>query len=309
MAAVGEATGGEGGPAFGDGAGEARARPVQFSSMPYAVVKYGRSAQADAVATNALTTVLLHTHEFRPTRFGRLVSLAMDRLKLGLSNALLAVAGVVHGCASDAGTLALLLESCGGELHTLWMSGDRAPSARSLGLDEGPAAAGAHESLLRVFRERAEPAGGPGELASIGLAPGPWLGIRDAVRSGAQKVAAFGDRFADELRQSCPPRFAGLAPKRRTGQSGGSGPALRRAVVAARGFNAARLLQQPGGSQAVTLNALRPMRCDVRPLLGQARRGGSSEGDRAKGSKGRVCVFEQLVIGAGGAAISGISLA
>ncbi len=283
-----------GGPA----PGPPLAPPVPFSEMPYARLRLGgpKNTQADAVVANALTAALLTTHTYRPTRFGRLVSMAMDRLKLGLPNALLVAAGAVRGAdvAADAGELALLLEACGGELGSLWLEAS-GPRPRATFRKEQAGSGGQrqqqrsdHAALLRIFRTRVSPAGGPGDLVALGLAPGPWLSVRDAVRSSAGAAAAFAQRFGDELRQLCPPRFRSLT----VGGSAG----LESAVAVSRGFNIARSV---GGGRAVTLGALRPTRCEVRPLM---------QGSPAPVPAGALFVFEQLMLGGAAASVSGVTV-
>ena len=233
--------------------------------------------QADAVVTNALSTAL-HTHDFVPTRFGSVVAAVADRFKIGLHGALLVAAGVGCGCALDASRLALLLESVNGELRNLWNVSPPQPPPGCATSD--------HAALSAILNEVVDAAPGQagfsGSLAKRGLAPGPWLAARDAVRSAERHMEAIDlpdAGIAKAILATCPPAFR-------------RGRGLNAAVLAARGFNAARF--DGSGRRATTVHSLRPVTADVRPMLP-----GTSYG-----SGGGMCVFEHLTLVSGGAKLS-----
>ena len=145
------------------------------------------------------------------TRHGRLLETVMSRLKMGLWNALLVVAGVVYGCPEDAGTLACMFEATAGELSSLFI--EKTPGKKTDLRHAFPSAADArsdHRSLLHIYRKVLIPIledGGETSrtrtaIAKAGLAYGPWRNVHDRVRHDLHTIARL--KVPSEVIADCP---------------------------------------------------------------------------------------------------------
>ena len=256
----------------------------RFPDMPYATLRYphaGAQAQQKAVVTNALASTL-HSHEFAPTHFGRVVAGVMQRMRLGLPYALLLAAGVACGCARDAAQLAVLLESVGGELRSLWIEGGG--KIRPANVPKGCASSD-HAAIATILRDLLAAKEVP-QLLALGLAPGPWLAARRAVLSVRGQIEALeqpDSELARAIRATCPEGWR-------------RGAGLGAAVLASRGFNAAVI--DKSGKSATTVHTLRPVTAEIPPMM---------PGSTYPG--GHPCVFEALTMVAGGSKLSGVTVA
>lgn len=250
---------------------------VPFSKMAYATQRY--SAGADASTVSAQLAWALNSHDYAPSHFGKVTAAVMERMKIGLPQALLLAAGVACGCAVQAARLALLIESTGGDLRSLWLDSEDAKPPRVPKGCEGSDHAALAAMLEQILND---PDTSAGALARLGLSPGPWLAARDVVQSQSRQLEALGrpdTGLARAVMATCPASFRGKG--------------LLAAVAAARALNTARM--DRGGRVAITVHALRAVQADVRPMMP-----GSAYGHR-------IVVFEQLTLGAGSAKLSGVS--
>lgn len=257
-------------------------RNRNFHDMPYATLRYRDSSdpQAQAVVTNALTGTI-KTHDFVPTDFGHIVATAMQRHRLGLPYALLLVAGIACGCVREAAQLAVLLETVGGEIRSLWIdNGSVRPPRPPINCESTD-----HAAISAILQSVLLTDGDKG-LATRGLAPSQWLAARRAVTSAKSDVDLIekpDSWLSRAVNATCPKSFRN------------TGVGIVAAVLAARRFNAARV--DRSGRYATTEHTLRPVKAEVQPMLP-----GSSY------SIGKMCVFEELTLMPRGAKFSGITL-
>jgi HrpA-like RNA helicase len=179
-------TGPKGGDGKGrEGNGHEGATPVSFKEVPY-----GKPEEA------------LAGLDGRVTAHGLLLDRVMARLKMGLWNALLAVAGAAYGCADEAGTLASMFEATGGELSSLFLQDDGKKKDMRRAFPAAADAASDHSSLLNVYRTTYLPIvsdeGRSKEgrskssrvaVAKAGLAYGPWRAVHERVKADARAIA------------------------------------------------------------------------------------------------------------------------
>ena len=278
-------------------------KEVPYKSMPYASIRYSSKSKSKSESKSKgksksksksesksdgnhpddkVTSILrgcLVSHAFKVTAFGKMTAIVMERLRLSLQNALLVLAGMVHGCTDDANVLGQILEVASGDWGSLWKNhqapmlevviGEAAASDVSVVMSD-------HVALVSIFRKHADLDLDTSHtlLLGAGLAPHAWLSIRDALRSVARGETVEG--LEKQFRLTCPNMFI----KRKSKST------LRDAVVAARTFNTASVRHtESGGTSVTTLNTLMTVSASVDPIIRRMN----------KKKKGGVCVvFEQM---------------
>jgi HrpA-like RNA helicase len=134
----------------------------------------------------------------RVTPLGKLVQRVSDTAKLGIWGSLMVVAGAAYDCVDDAYELAVILESCEGELSTLWKeqaTPDRSPDTVKLLKDTELAKLhpqSDHAALLGFYRQNVAPRTRENKrIAEKHLAFGPWQKVSEAIRRDRGKTIAF----------------------------------------------------------------------------------------------------------------------
>ena len=132
------------------------------------------------------------------TPLGKLVQRVSDTAKLGIWGSLMVVAGAAYDCVDDAYELAVILESCEGELSTLWKeqaTPDRSPDTVKLLKDTELARLhpqSDHAALLGFYRQNVAPRTRENKrIAEKHLAFGPWQKVFEAIRRDRGKTIAF----------------------------------------------------------------------------------------------------------------------
>lgn len=132
------------------------------------------------------------------TPLGKLVQKVSDMAKMGVWGAFMVVAGAAYDCVDDAYELAVILESCEGELSTLWReqaAPDRNADTAKLLKDTDLARQfprSDHAALLGFYRQNVAPRTVENKkIAEKHLAFGTWQKVFEAIRRDRGKTIAF----------------------------------------------------------------------------------------------------------------------
>ena len=138
----------------------------------------------------------------RVTPLGMMVQQVSNVAKLGIWNALLVVAGAAYGCIKDAFELAVILESCEGELSTLWQERSTPEIAKMLKDTEMAKALpmSDHSALLGFYRENVLPNNKKNKIiAEKYLSFGPWQKVSTAIRMDRGKTISLMEEKQEEI--------------------------------------------------------------------------------------------------------------
>ena len=175
----------------------------------------------------------------RATPLGRMVQRVADSAKLGIWNSLLVVAGAAFDCIEEAFELAVILESCDGELSTLWKeraTPDNNPETSKMLKDTELARAmprSDHAALLGFYRENVLPRTKENKtIMEKYLGFGPWHKVFDTIRrDGGRTVALMKEKQSEIMVM-----FENLSHVPIVKKDGIDVPPLIRAVAFSRAF-------------------------------------------------------------------------
>ena len=247
----------------------------------------------------------------RLTAFGRWTQRACEELKLGVWNALLLCMAAAHRCPSaDLVDLALALESCGGEMGTLFQQRLPAVSAAVAPFLDRRSD---HFSMLRVLRglvrpmlhderERRAPRAEANEaLRLAGLSPPAWRGIDDRLRRDGARASRFVALAAEdpELLVGLPAALRPAPANAKTKAPTKDGTAQARVEAALASARLYHLAVCAGGGAGddldrcpsiATLMPAKRVRADVDPMFARQAR---------PDHRGGVAFYEQLTSSSG----------
>ena len=181
--------------------------PIPYDLIPYATLapeeKPKKSSKSKKTTSGSKTVELVKDETpkwvsgFKGgiTPLGEAVQRVADTAKLGVWNALLVVAGAAFDCVEDAFELAVILESCDGELSTLWKersTPDQNPETSKLLKDTELAKAmprSDHAALLGFYRENVAPRTKENKtIMEKYLSFGPWHKVFEAIRRDRGRI-------------------------------------------------------------------------------------------------------------------------
>jgi superfamily II DNA/RNA helicase len=155
----------------------------------------------------------LEMYDGRVTEHGRTIQRVCEELKMGLWNALLVAAGIVYGTIKRIGTLASLLESCGGDVASMFTDAPDARKRATASLktkspgDDFETLVSIYEGVYLKEVSRSE---NPRSAAqSRGLSFGAWAAAHERVRDDQTRTSRMAARWKEiglvqRLKASCP---------------------------------------------------------------------------------------------------------
>ena len=176
--------------------------PIPYDQVPYATLAPEKKSKKKKKEEDKVVLGF----DGGATPLGLMVQRVSNAAKLGIWNALLVVAGAAYGCIKDAFELAVILESCEGELSTLWKersTPDHNQETAKMLKDTALARAlprSDHSALLGFYRENVSPRNKENKIiAEKYLSFGPWQKVSAAIRRDRGTTIALMEEKQDEI--------------------------------------------------------------------------------------------------------------